>query len=277
MATAESGVVRVSIHTRRPASDVWSALAEPHSLGRWFGELDQPWQEGRSGRIEFGDGDFFEVTTNEIVERRLIDFEWRFLGLGPLSRIRWTITDFDGQTKVTVEDGDPTRTKAEADQLVEGWVDFFQRLGSYLETGQSTRYEWRDEIDGSVDLPAGSSDPFEAETLLRWLPVASDGFKPSWFFVVDEEGPRRFPITDWNLGAEKLTFAVEVADGAPSTFCTVTVEPVGAGTGARRLRFEHTNWRGLGIPNRKALLLRRRFIMSWITALEHARQHASAQ
>lgn len=267
--------VRVSIHTDREPEAVWPVLTEPERLACWFGELERPWRVGESARIGFGDGDFFDVTTTELTPPRSIGFEWRFLGLGQVARIGWTLTPLaDGGTEVVVSDGDPTRTTAEADQLASGWLDFFSRLTAFLATGEPSRYEWRDEIDGSVDL-TGSIAPLEFDTLRRWLPISTDGFQPRWFFVVDDEGPRRFRVSDWHLDGAELTFSVEIPDADRLTGCTVTVGTVPGRAERRRLRFEHAGWRGLGLPGRQSLLLRQRFTMSWTAALRDASRLAA--
>ncbi|MGH3829132.1 MAG: SRPBCC family protein [Pseudonocardiaceae bacterium] len=248
-------------------------MSDPASIGKWFGDLDQPWMVARTGRIDFGDGDFFVVTPTEIAEPEFIEFEWSFLGVGPVNRIRWTISSQAEGSTITVEDSDPDRTPAEADQMVAGWADFFGRLRRFLVTGEPERYDWRDDIDGSVNLPEGDFVPLAKDSLYRWLPIASDGFAPRWFFVVDDDGPRRFRVENWNLESNGLTFSVEIPNASASTSCTVEVEAIAHGT---RLRFAHQGWRSLGLSDGHSRALRRRFTATWIAALEQAQGMATA-
>ena len=272
-ATVSAGIVRVGVDVATSAEEVWSALVEPSRLSRWFGELDEPWQSGRVGQIDFGDGDFFVVKAIEIVPARLLAFEWSFLGVGPVQQIRWEVTARAGQTHVAVEDADPTRSAAEADQMVDGWTDFLSRLVGYLVTGAVTRYDWRADIDGSTDLPAGLA-PLHMDHVYRWLPVASDGFEPRWFFIVDDEGPRRFRIDDWALqSGRKLTFSVVIPDAEVVTACTV--ETLQVSDEQIRLRFAHTGWDRLGLPGDRGRQLRRRFAATWIAAMEQAKSLGS--
>lgn len=255
------GTVRVGIRVRAPAGDAWCALADPARLALWFGDLDGPW--GGAERIEFGDGDFFELTTTEVADHASIAFAWRFLGVGPASVVRWTISALPDGTEIEVTDTDAQRSAAAADELAAGWTDFFDRLARHLETGERTRYEWRADIDGGIELP-GSFAPLRPDVLRRWLPVATDGFAPRWFFVVDEDGPRRFRVDDWRTRDGELTFSVEIPGAVKDTACRVSFERCGPRS---RLEFAHTGWRALGLPDRESRTLRARFAATWTECL----------
>lgn len=256
--------VRVMATTESPVEAVWQALIDPLKLSGWFGDLDRPWQVGMPTRVDFGDGDFFTATAVEIVDRRHVEFEWSFLGVGALSRVCWAPTVLPSGTEIEITDVEPSRTPAESAQMVEGWTDFADRLVRYLATGRPTRYGWREQIDGSVDLPSGA-DPLA--DMYRWLPIASDGFGPHWFFVVDEEGPRQFEIVSWSSLPTGLRFGVKVPDARMDTSCEVNVDRVPGGT---RLSFIHTGWRALGLPSERVRRLRSRFAATWTAALREA-------
>src|SRR4051794_34355958 len=146
-ATMNSGTVRVCMRSEGDSSRAWLALRDPARLSLWFGDLDGEWQPGRSGRVDFGDGDFFDVEILDVVESELVEFNWSFLGVGPIARIRWTVISVPEGTEVTVTDHQPDRTAAEVDELMAGWTDFLERLSRFLATGQTSRYGLRDEID----------------------------------------------------------------------------------------------------------------------------------
>jgi hypothetical protein len=78
-------------------------------------------------------------------------------------------------------------------------------------------------------------------------------------------------LADWQARPNQVTFSVEIPEAADLTRCRVCVERVGPGW---RLSFSHTGWCRLGLPGRRARLLRRRFTMAWVAALEHARDLA---
>lgn len=271
-AGVDSGTVRVGVRVRRPAREAWSALYERDRLAQWFGVLDRPWQVARPGRIDFGDGDFFDVTATGIREGRYLEFEWRFLGAGPAEAIRWSVTAAGGGARVEVTDTGRDRAAAEAGELAAGWTDFLERLARYLATGRPQRYAWRGDIDGSVDVPEGSVPPLAEARLHRWLPIAADGLVPRWFLIADQDGPRRFEIEDWSASPGALSFAVLIPDGG-RTRCQVAVSATSGG--GMRLRFEHTGWHGLGLPDGRVLALRRRFARTWAAALAQVKDPAS--
>src|SRR5262249_26975304 len=147
------GTARVSIETTATSPHAFAALVDPARLARWFGTPSGPLVAGGSTRIAFGDGDFFDLADIQIDPPRQLRYSWRFLGLGPSNLITWTVRDSPGgDTVVTVTDDDMPRTAQVVAEMIEGWTDFTGRLRTYLATGESTRYDWRRELDGSVEL-----------------------------------------------------------------------------------------------------------------------------
>nr|AME17995.1 enediyne self-sacrifice resistance protein [Streptomyces sp. CB03234] len=273
------GAVRVTLRLAAEPDRVWPALTEPHALASWFGDFSAPLRVGADTRLDFGDGDFFTVRPTAIVPGRSVAFDWRFLGVGKPQSVVWTLRpgaeEGPGSGSVlTVEDHDDTRGPAEAAQLLDGWADFLTRLGTHMHTGRNTRYQWRDDIDGSVDLPAEPFRPLRHPAVLDWLPIAVDGFRPAWFFIVDDEGPRRFAVSDWQLRLdEELTFTVEIPDARTHPACRVSTAP--AGPGRTRLSFVHHGWTRLGLAQGRAQELRRRFAATWVASLRTARDKAT--
>ncbi|MEV0083536.1 SRPBCC domain-containing protein [Saccharopolyspora sp. NPDC050642] len=267
-----SGHVEVRVHCAAPLPRVWAAITEPAHVEQWFGYLAGPLRVGEENRVDFGDGDFFVLVPRRI-EPPELDFDWRFLGVARQELITWRLAPTADGVSVTVRDHDDRRSPAEAAEMLEGWTDFLSRLERHLRTGKNTRYGWRDDIDGSVELPAGDFHPLRESELYEWLPIASDGFEPSWFFVLDEEGPRRFRIRDWDLTPDRLlTFTVEIPDSQHNPACTVRLREAAGGTW--KLSFAHTGWTRLGWSAQRAQSVRRRFAATWIAALSSARAHA---
>ncbi|MFI7303826.1 SRPBCC domain-containing protein [Micromonospora aurantiaca] len=262
--------VRTAITVPVGVDDLWAALTDPVRLAAWFGTTRGDWHVRTPWRIDFGDGDFFVVTPVRVTDDRLIEFTWSFLGVGPEQHVTWRAEPTSGGARLTVEDADPVRPPAEIEQMRAGWTDFLQRLDGYLRTGRSTRYDWRSDIDGSVDLPPGW-DAFEPSLLYRWLPVASDGFRPAWFFVVDADGPRRFPLDDWSVREGTVTFTVQVTERGAGTTAELALHRL---ADRQRLEFSHQGWRHLGLPDNRAHALRRRFAAAWTAAADCARELA---
>lgn len=264
--------VRVMISLPAPADEVWEAITDPDRVAQWFGTLAAPLAVGVDNRVDFGDGDFFDLTVDHIEPGVRVLFRWRFLGVGPECHICWSLTAGADTTTLTVDDSCPGRPASEVAQLKAGWLDFVGRLAAYVETGRTSRYEWRHEIDGSVVLPRSTWHPLREETVVDWLPIASDGFRPRWFFVVDDEGPRRFSLRDWKLDRERmLTFAVEIPGARSVTVCQVHTEEADRGV---TLAVAHEGWDQLDLSDFQKRTLRHRFAATWTTALALAEECA---
>ena len=218
----DSGLVNVSTAVPVPLPIVWGAVTLPDQVRQWFGDLSSPMVPGAAVRIDFGDGDFFDAHIDEVRAEEMVRFRWRFLGVGPEAEVRWELGRGAGDTTVTVHDSCPGRPPSDVAQLNAGWRDFLGRLGTYLATGESARYAWREVIDGGTNLPAGTWLPLSDSTVTDWLPIASEGAQPRWFFIVDDDGPRRFAIRDWDLvTGRSLRFAVAIPEaGQRAARCT---------------------------------------------------------
>lgn len=269
MSDTSPGTVRVVLRIPLPPEQVWPALAERDRLAQWFGDLGDSWLAGRRTRVEFGDGDFFDIDIVEVSDRS-IRFDWSFLGVGPTARVLWRADPAGDGSTVVVEDVQPGRTPAEAEELRSGWTDFIERLSRYLTTGHRSRYGARNDIDGTIDVAGPAGRLIVPDVIHRWLPIATDGFAPKWFFIVDDEGPRRFAIDRWTAGPDEVDFAVEVPGATRITEAHIALGPAGPGA-PWHLSFRHTGWARLGLPDRQARLLRSRFTAAWVTALRDAR------
>lgn len=266
----DSWSVTVSTAVPVPLPIAWRAITLPDQVSQWFGDLNTPMVPGAAVHIDFGDGDFFDAHVDEVRTEKMVRFRWRFLGVGPESEIRWELdrgAEDAGDTTVTVQDSCPGRPPSEAAQLDAGWRDFLGRLGSYLATGKSARYAWREVIDGGTNLPAGAWLPLGDSTVTDWLPIASAGAQPRWFFVEDDDGPRRFAIRDWDLVVGRsLRFAVAIPR-AGTTHCLVQATRTDAGI---QLTVRHDGWRQLALGDMQARNLRHRFAAAWTAALKVA-------
>lgn len=258
-----------------PAEQVWDALTDPERVSRWFGDLREPLRPGRPNRLDLGDGDFFTLETPELRRPRVLRYSWRFLGVEEPSLVTWTLREHDGVTTVDVHQRGPDLGPAEAAELREGWRDFLDRLAGHLRHGGATRYAFRDRVDGSVRLPRSRFRPLHEPDLYRWMPIATDGFAPRWFFIVDGEGPRRFGIARWEtVPGHRVACDIVVHPAGAPTRCVVELETAADGA---RLRVRHDGWSGLGLPARQSLTLRRRFTATWLASLDAVRGLSAAE
>lgn len=271
---ADAGLVIVGVVVPAPVPAAWRALTLPERVRRWFGDLDVPMTPGAAVRVDFGDGDFFRVRVDDVRTEEMVSFRWRFLGVGPESQIRWELASGapgTGSTTVTVSDTCPGRPPPEAAELDAGWRDFLGRLGTYLASGESARYAWRQVIDGGVDLPASAWLPLTRPAVAEWLPITPDGDRPRRFLIADTEGPRGFAIDDWDLvPGRSLRFSVAIPE-AGTTHAEVSAA---SADGTVRLTVRHAGWDRLTISDVRARALRRHFAAAWTAALETASDRA---
>jgi uncharacterized protein YndB with AHSA1/START domain len=265
------GCVVVSINLHRAPDQAWRALTENERLEMWFGTPSDSLTADRPLRVDFGDGDFFLVEPRIVDAPRLVEFDWRFLGVGPMSHVRWEVRPAEDGSQVTVRDHADNRDQDTVRELTEGWQDFLGRLDRYLDTGRSTRYDWRDEIEGAIDLPPTAQGLLGESQLTTWLPVVADERGGRSFQIADAGAPRCFRISDWRNDGADLRFGVLIEDTAPLTSAVVHVRQIRHGF---RLSVRHAGWRHLGLGQDRARELRACFASAWVSALREARQAA---
>lgn len=259
-----------------PAEAVWRALTARGAVANWFGDLDAPLENGSIARVEFGDGDFFTLEDIRLNPPHSVQYSWRFLGVGPRDNIRWTVASAGNCCAVTATDEEEGRSPEEARQLRKGWLDFTRRLRDYLHKGESTRYSWRHDFDGSIELPCDVARAreklFSPEAQARWLPLPagaslSDG---TYFYPTDGEEPSRLLVTrvEW-----KSRYAVAFRLSTPvwqrPTMCQLNLSSRPHGT---LLSVSHRGWRLIGADVDYQKEQRRRFCHLWVGLLTEARQ-----
>jgi uncharacterized protein YndB with AHSA1/START domain len=279
VAEPDGSVVAV-LTTGVPAARVWQALTEPATVAQWFGKLSDQLRPGGTARLDFGDGDFFDITDIRLESPRHLRYAWRFMGTGPVDTIDWTVRPAGGAgggaTVVTVTDSEDGRTPEAAQVLKDGWLDFTGRLARFLETGEPTRYDWRRELDAAIELPGARDAAWTALFSLpgqsRWLPVTSLGLRPGGELTVgDGSETIRLEIAEvvWEP-PERTRFQLGSRDWAGPTLCELrlTWTPVG-GT---LLSVSHVGWEAISPDPTAQLRARRRLSRFWTAALERARR-----
>jgi uncharacterized protein YndB with AHSA1/START domain len=268
--------VNVSFDTAVTAELVWSSLTDPAKVGRWFGNLSTELVPGTTARLEFGDGDFFDLADISREPMRRLAYSWRFMGIGPLDRVTWTIRGTPGGCKVTVTDEEDDRPRAAADELHTGWLDFTRRLRRFLATGETTRYGWRRELDVATEISAKSDlmlkALFSEPMLAEWLPIRperlADGAR---LLPADGFQPALLEVAKVRHSDRGVSFWLGHSSWADATRCNVNVHSRPAGS---IISVSHVGWERIGRRPEEGLEQRRRFSSFWITALERAREAA---
>jgi len=275
-----NGTVEVTRIVPGTAAQVFEALTSPDVVRQWFGDLSSPLRVGERTKLDFGDGDFFMIETKRIEPPLELEYSWRFLGTSPLDSISWSITPNGTGCTVTVRDSQDEREPEDALMLREGWRDFTLRLRRFLKTGRPSRYPWRHEFDGSIEIPSDVRTTwnrlFEPGKVDKWLPLNGPALTDGATVRLGNgcEWPA-FEIARVVMEQPfQVRFEVSSPAWAQTTEATLSLSPRKEGT---LLSVSHYGWQT--ISRRKALQkeLRKQFCDFWITCLQTARLFVASE
>ncbi|MGK7942051.1 MAG: SRPBCC domain-containing protein [Crocosphaera sp.] len=277
ISTDNPSTVVVTFVTNLPEITVWQALTEPSRLAQWFAESTTSLNLCSQGhnRFDFGDGDFFEVTNINSPFPFCLEYDWRFLGISPLAHIVWQIIPQGNETLVSVTDTQANRSLEETLELQKGWIDFSERLAQFLKTNQSTRYDWRREIDGSIEL---ACDPktalailFSPEKQVQWLPLTPTEIDTNHHLTLTHQSPLAScqviePV--WQTRTQ-LSFHLFHSNWLNPTHCFLKLVPYNHQT---MLVINHSNWEEISLDSDYQLEQRKGFCKIWIKTLQNAQK-----
>lgn len=256
-----SGTVRATVLVPARPERLWDAITRRETVSMWFGDLSADMAPGKSTRLDFGDGDFFVIDKVRASHPNKLEYSWRFLGTGPQDFIMWEVTDQGEKCVLTVTDYEPSRTQKSGEELAEGWTDFLERLEKYLRTGDLTRYDWRRDFDGSIELPVTKAEAEQVLSVHRgrflWKPLDT---------VLSSE-PLEVSAMQWK-SADCIEFQVKAESWKHATACRLEIVPKPHGSA---LVIRHTGWAEIGEDPVFCMTERRRFSDKWIGALKETR------
>jgi uncharacterized protein YndB with AHSA1/START domain len=267
------GTVEITRALSASATTVWRALTDPAIVAKWFGTLTSPFSVAESANLEFGDGDYFLIHTLRIDPPFLLQYSWRFLGIGPLDTITWRIIPQGDGCLVTVTDTEPERSREAALLLRTGWMDFTGRLEEFISQGTPTRYPWRHEFDASIKL-TGSTETvwnqlFEPRSEDQWLSLSASDFNGELsLFVDDGNEPTAFKVSNVHSTPPlQVQFHLTHKDWLHPTACNLSLIPHGQNS---LLSVSHNGWEGISPQSGYQKQQRKRFSAFWIAALRRA-------
>jgi uncharacterized protein YndB with AHSA1/START domain len=272
--TDETGTtVEVSLPLSVPVNDAWRALTEPQQLRQWLGTLSPGLQSGGKARLEFGDGDFFELDNIQLSPPFDLQYDWRFLGVGPLNTIRWNIQPLGTGSLLTLTDAERHRLRETAAELCEGWKDFTQRLKQFLLTNKPTRYDWGREFKGWVEIKGSAfavwESLFESRGRSQWLLLDKPELAERAHLRLEANDEHDIFLLD-NIVKEPpqlATFEVLHPDWLSSTKCDLRLTPYGSN---QLLSITHVGWESISRDSSYCRRQRTRFAVFWTAALRRA-------
>ena len=262
----------VSVHVEVPVGveEAWHTLVAPEAVRHWWGELSGEVVAGARVRLDFADGDFFDIDVTGLEAPSTLECRWRFLGIGPCCRVRWHLEGRSETTRVEVSDTQAGRSAEESQELGTGWADFLERYRSHLATGADTRYPWREGLDGSIEVPQAPRWLFDAEVRPKWLPL-----RQATMLDVAGGGPTS-AHQPWRLRVDRvvrprptrLVVVLGAMDGPPLSICRLELVPTANGGS---LGFVHHGWQQLLAETDDRRRARSRLTRTWIDTLVRAR------
>jgi len=273
-----SGTVNVSVQVAAPLEKVWQSLTEADVVAQWFGRLDKDLSSGSKARLDFGDGDFFDLDSVVLSPPDQIQYDWKFLGIGPCDSITWRIEPNEGGCLVTVTDMQPERSPEAVAMLREGWLDFTSRLVDFHATGKNARYDWRRELDVGLPIPGAAQDVWQSlfapESQTSWLPFDAILESGTTVSVIDRAMPRRLKVVSvkWQAG-HQVEFELTSDKWKEPTICRIELT---AREDDTLVYVSHNGWENISDNPSEQLRQRKRFCTLWIDALKRASQAAEA-
>jgi uncharacterized protein YndB with AHSA1/START domain len=263
---------------RSAVQEAWRALSEPARIEQWFGTISGELVPGAHVRLDFEDGDFFDIDV-ERAAQPVLRWTWRFMGCGPADRIELRVEGSAGGSLVTVTDAEPDRSREQALEMGQGWRDFLSRLQRYLATGERSRYDWRSDVDVWIELAV---DADAARRLLigaasEWLPLeagAASLIAAEALVLDDGQGPATFAIGGIEgTGPASVRFELRPTgiDGALPTEIAVGARGDGA-----TLAISQSGFRDLPVDDAVQRRLRARFAAAWLAAARRAAELPAA-
>ncbi len=139
-----------SIHIQADRGRVWAGLTDPALLDSWFGERNEvELREGGRMSFEWEEHGRFAAVIDEVEEGRVLAFRWASVPdaqprSGNSTRVRFTLEDADGGTRLTVRetgwetlDADSSEVEQTMRENTEGWREELEELAALLERQDS--------------------------------------------------------------------------------------------------------------------------------------------
>jgi len=165
--------------TPEPADRVWTALTDPEHVRNWLSVCRGQWAvRDAESTLDFEDGEFFYCRTTRssppsAARPGTLSYLWRWVGIGPATRVTWTLTPTRQGTMITVVEEATNPPSDWRSWNGMGWPGIIDQLVTYLRTGADTRWPWR-RMGPYLQIPLPVM-PFQA-----WEALTSPGAIKFW-------------------------------------------------------------------------------------------------
>ncbi|GAA4872568.1 SRPBCC domain-containing protein [Saccharopolyspora cebuensis] len=266
----------------QPPEAVWAALTDPGRVAHWFGVCRGNWARADCEvMLDFEDGEFFwcriqqnSAPTADHPGR--LRYLWRWVGIGPVTSVTWTVAASEGGTSVTVVEEAVNPPSDWRSWNGMGWPGILDQLAAHLRTGTTWRWPWRRMGPYlQVPLPAPPFQAWEALTapgaVRHWLqPCAGSLAVDDEMTVVmgDASGCALLKVTRLVDSGQEfpsylpyLEFELRRPRWPAPLAGRIWIEPVGLHESL--LQVFQSGWEGVGIP---AAVVERRILTGYWTS-----------
>src|SRR6185437_13110778 len=221
--------------------EVWNAITLCEQAHRWWGLADGDLdQVAREVTVQTGSASFYRLWIDQVEAPRLLEFTSSYLGVTPTTVVRWRLDPRPGSgVRVQIREllGEQEQP-ASARLAGELWQLRLTMLRHVLE--HTPVPSLPPDIVLSRALAGPGWRPLHPSNLVGWLPVSGPELPPRWFYVIDSEGARPFPIVGWRSHYDdRLGIEIQVQPDGPSTRADLSISE---SDGVVLLTVRHTGW-----------------------------------
>ncbi|MFI6712471.1 hypothetical protein ACIBF7_38950 [Nonomuraea sp. NPDC050478] len=264
-------VVEHSVRLPCDAAAAWRMIVDARRAQAWWGRLEADITHvAQELTVATGTSSVYRLWVETILPERVLAFTSAYLGVSPVTAVRFDVLGSGPvllRVSETLESADPA-TVHQARRL---WQHRLDRLVASLPGAPPAPGETDDgladiTVRRTLDRPGWR--PLHRAVLSEWLPLSGPAWPPRWFYVIDSEGPRPFPVVRWRTHFDDLiALGIEAVPGCPPTEAEVAVAATAT---ALELRVRHTGWAALDLDAETREVLRDRFLATWRHTLQRA-------
>lgn len=245
----------------------WTTLTSRTLAARWWGEFDHDIDRVAGEVIvRTGSTSFYRLWIDELEPPTSIRMTSAFLGVSPMTTVRIELSALPEGVRVHVIEELAAADPAGSALATDLW---WHRLEALRRIVEQTSAAADDDLLSERTLPNPRWRPLHTANIGQWLPVSGPEFPPRQFFIVDSDGARPFPISNWHADYdERVSMRVVLATTGPASRIEMTVRE---SDGVVRIAVAHTGWSDLALDREVRQVLRSRFRATWRLALDNAR------
>lgn len=167
-----------------PPDAVWHALTDPDALALWLARCHGSLTDAdRDCMLDFEDGEFFLSRATRVEPPYVLQYFWRWLGIGQATAVTWHLEPQGAGTRVTVTEEAMNPPWDWQSWNGGGWPGILDQLAAFLRTGTEWRWPWRRMGPyAQVEIPApffaAWDQLFSPAGLRFWLQVMEGTLTP---------------------------------------------------------------------------------------------------